>query len=333
MFDFRSSAALAAIAMAVMPLVALPAHAQDQLLKVTSGQVVKGTNIVVVGAFNVGFIFESVDNTKATGGMIGAFGGVTSAKSELVGVTPAMMQAVTDAAYADFKAQLTAKGFTVVDAAPMFGSAAFSHVKPMASPMEASVFIDKKSKGKTDYYKPTAIPGLLMLPGDILASGLSGMGMQMSFGYTQYGMVQHAKTSGQSVIDVVYLIDFSDARRPGISSLGGGVKISSGMSVAGQFSRMSLVSPSGKIATIALKDPVAITGDFADMQDTTKGAGVQKAANILGGLAAVGGFGGLKFGKSKTYTFTAKPGLYEDTATKAARLANTHMVDQLVALR
>ena len=176
MFDIRSSAAVAAIAMAVMPLVALPAHAQDQLLKVTSGQVVKGTNIVVVGAFNVGFIFESVDNTKATGGMIGAFGGVTSAKSELVGVTPAMMQAVTDAAYADFKAQLTAKGFTVVDAAPMFGSAAFSHVKPMASPMEASVFIDKKSKGKTDYYKPTAIPGLLMLPGDILASGLSGMG-------------------------------------------------------------------------------------------------------------------------------------------------------------
>lgn len=333
MFDFRGTAALSAIALATTPLSAVPAYADDQPVKISSGEAAKGTTTVVIGAFNVGFIFESVDNTKATGGMIGAFGGVTNAKSELVGVTPAMMQTVTDAAYADFKAKLTAKGITVIEPAPMFGSAAFAHVKPMASPMEASVFIDKKSKGKTDYYKPTGIPGLVMLPGDITGSGFSSMGMQMSFGYTQYGMVQHAKATGQSVIDVVYLIDFSDARRPGIASFGGGVKISSGMSVAGQFSRMSLVSPAGKIATITLKDPVAVTGDFADMADTTKGAGVQKAANILGGLAAVGGFGGLKFGKSKTYTFTAKSGLYEDTATKAATLANARMVDQLVALR
>ena len=331
MFYFRGTAALAAIALAALPLAAQPAYADETPAKVASDAVTQGANTVVVGAFNVGFIFESVDNTKATGGMIGAFGGVTNAKSELVGVTPAMMQTITDAAYADFKAQLAARGMTVVDPAPMFGSAAFSHVKPMASPVEASVFLDKKSKGKTDYYKPSGIPGLVMLPGDIIGSGLSSMGMQMSFGYTQYGMQQHAKATGQSVIDVIYLIDFSDARRPGISSLGGGIKISSGMSISGQFSRMSVVSPTGKISTIKLKDPVAVSGDFADMEDTTKGGGVQKAANILGGFAAIGGFGGMKFGKSKTYTFTAKPGLYEESATRAATLANTRMVDQLVA--
>ena len=330
MFDFRSTAALAAIAIACA---AVPAYADDQPVKISSAQAVKGTSTIVVGAFNVGFIFESVDNTKATGGMIGAFGGVTNAKSELVGVTPAMMQTVTDAAYADFKAQLTARGFTVVDAAPMFSSEAFAHVKPVASPYDANIMLDKKSKGKSSYYKPTELPGLVMLPGDVVPSGMSGMGMAMSSGYTQYGMGAHAKATGQSVVDVVYLIDFSNAKRPGAFSMGGGVKISSGMSVAGDFSRLNLISPAGKTASIVLKEPIAVEGDFAEMQDTTKGAGVQKAMNIMGGLAAAGGFGGLKFGKSKTYTFTAKPGLYEEGATKAATLANTRLVDQLVALR
>ena len=38
----------------------------------------------------------------------------TKAKSTLVGVTPEMMQQVTDAAYDDMVGQLTAAGFTVV---------------------------------------------------------------------------------------------------------------------------------------------------------------------------------------------------------------------------
>lgn len=332
MIHVRGSAARAAIALALLPLAAAPAFADDQPVKVSSPQAVKGASTVVIGAFNVGFIFESVDNTKATGGMIGAFGGVTNAKSELVGVTPAMMQSITDAAYADFKAQLTARGFTVADPAPMFASEAFARVKPVASPYEANVQLDKKSKGKSSYYKPTALPGLVMMPGDVAPSGFSGMGMAMSSGNTAYGMGQHARTTGQSVVDVVYLIDFSNTKRPGAFSMGG-LKLSSGMSVAADFSRLNLVSPAGKTATIVLKVPVAVEGDFAEMQDTTKGAGVQKAMNIMGGLAAAGGLGGLKFGKSKTYTFAAKPGLYEEGATKAATLANARMVDQLAALR
>ena len=332
MTNFRGNAALAAIALALSPLATTPAFADDQPIKVSSPQAVKGASTVVIGAFNVGFIFQSVDNDKATGGMIGAFGGVTKAKSELVGVTPAMMQSITDAAYADFKAQMTAKGFTVADAAPMFTSEAFARVKPVASPYEANIQLDKKSQGKSSYYKPTALPALVMMPGDVTPSGFSGMGMAMSSGNTAYGMSQHAKATGQSVIDVVYLIDFSNTKRPGAFSMGG-LKVSSGMSVAGDFSKLNLVSPAGKTATITLKDPVAVEGDFAEMQDTTKGAGVQKAMNIMGGLAAAGGFGGLKFGKSKTFTFTAKPGLYEEGAIKAASLANARMVDQLAALR
>lgn len=324
--------AIAAAALALAQPYLLAAAGDDAPLKISSGQAVKGTQAVVIGAFNVGFIFSSIDKTQATGGMIGAFGGTTRAKSVLEGVTPEMMQAITDAAYADFKAQLEAKGFTVADAAAMFASPAFARVKPVPSPYDAKVQLDKKSTGKATYYKAAALPGLVMLPGDIVASGFSGMGMAMSSGYTQSGMSEHAKSSGQAVIDVAYLIDFSNAKRPGAFSFGG-VKITSGMSIVDDYSKMNVVGTSGKMATFTLNQPVAVEGDFAEMKDVTKDAGLQKAANIFGGLAAAAGYGGLRFGKSKTFAFTAKPGIYEQGAIKAATLANARLVEQLAALR
>mgnify|MGYP000589002627 CR=1 FL=1 len=105
------------------------------------------------------------------------------------------------------------------------------------------------------------------------------------------------------------------------------------MSVVDDYSKANVVTPAGKMATLTLKQPVAVAGDFVTMADTTKDAGVQQAANIMGGLLAARGFGGMKFGKTKTYTFTAKPGLYEQGAAKAASLANSRVVEQLAALK
>lgn len=324
-----TSIAIALISMQPMPAIA----GEDAPLKISSGASIKGTQTLVIGAFNVGFIFQSIDNTKATGGMIGAFGGTTRAKSELVGVTPEMMQAITDAAYADFKARLAAKGFTVAEPGAMFEHAEFQRVKMVPAPYEANIQLDKKSTGKAIYYKPTALPGQFMLPGDITSSGMSGMGLAMSAGTNQYGVTQYTKASGQSVIDVVYLIDFSDVKRPGAFSFAGGLNVNSGMSVVDDYSKLNLVNIQGKTATITLKQPVAVEGDFAAMQDATKDGGVQKAANIFGGLAAAGGLGGMKFGKSKTFKFSAKPGIYEEGAIKAATLTNARLVDELAALK
>lgn len=320
----RRAFAIAALLSA--PIGTAMAASDPQPLKIQSPQAVKGTQTIVIGAFNVGFIFQSVDRTAATGGMIGAFGGTTRAKSELQGVTPEMMQAITDAAYADFKAQLEAKGFTVADPATLFASPSFGRVKPAASPYEAGVLLEKQSKAKASYYKPSAIPGLVMMPGDVTPSGLSGMGMQMASGMTAYAMSEYAKTNQHSVVSIVYLIDFSNAKRPGAFSFGG-IKVTSGMSVVDDYSRMSVVGPTGKTATVTLKQPVAVEGDFAEMNDATKDAGLQQAANILGA------FGGVRVGKSKTFRFTARPGVYEQGAIKAATLTNMRLVDQLALLR
>lgn len=309
-----------------------PAYAADTPVKVNSGGLVHGTQTVMVGGFTVGFIFQSVDHTKSTGGLIGAFGGVTSAKSELHGVSATMMQAITDAAYADFRAQLTASGFTLADSQTMFATTEFTKLKPTVFPYDAKVLIDKKTQGNVTFVRPTALPFGLMLPGDAFSTGFSGLGASMAAAPAQYAMWGYAKSSGQPVVDVIYLIDFSNAHRPGAFSMSG-IKVSAGLSVVDEFSKLSLIAPSGKIARLTINEPVAVEGDFATMEDATKGKAAQSAMNVLGGLAAVGGMSGLKFGKSRTYVFTANAGAYQAGAKKAAALANARIVGQLSALR
>lgn len=323
----------AALAFAALP--APPAAAADHdPIKVQSGKSMKGAQTVQVAAFNVGFIFESVDRAKEkTGGMIGAFGGATDAKSILTGVDPATMQAITDAAYEDFKAQLAARGFSVVDAAPIFTDAAYAKMKPTPAPFETSVALDPKgkAKGKATYFKPTTLPAQLFTPGDVTASGMfAGFG-QMAYMGNSSGLMQAAQRGGTAVIAVSYLIDFSQAKRPGAFSFAGGINVNSGMAVVDDYSRLSVFVPKGQ-TVLTVDQPVAVEGDFADKADTTRGGGVQKAANIAGGFAAAFGMGGMKFGKSKTFTFTAKPA-FREGATKAATLTNTRMVEQLATLR
>ena len=150
--------AVAIIAMLAQP-VALAAKEQEPV-KIAGPANAKGVSTVTVGAFNVGFIFESTDQTKASGGLMGAFGGTTKANSELVGVTPAMMQAVADAAYADFVTQLTAGGYTVQPAADLFGHAALAKTKSQDMPLDINIALEKGSKGKATYYKPSALQSM-----------------------------------------------------------------------------------------------------------------------------------------------------------------------------
>lgn len=315
--------------------VTAPAVAGDRApIAVQSGKAAKGVQAVQIAAFNIGFIFESVDRAKEkTGGLIGAFGGATDAKSVLTGVDAATMQAVTDAAYADLKAQLAARGFTVVDSGPIFTDAAFARMKPTPAPFESSVALDPKgkAKGKATYFKAAAVPAQLFTPGDVTASGMfSGFGQMAYVGNTS-GFMQAAQRTGAAVIAVTYLIDFSQVKRPGAFSFSGGINVNSGMAVVDDYSRLSLFVPKGQ-ATLTVDQAVAVEGDFADKADTTRGGGMQKAANVAGGVAAAFGLGGMKFGKSKTYTFAAKPA-FQDGALKAATLTNARMADQLAALR
>lgn len=326
---------LAGIAMAVMLAQPITIAAKEiEPVKISGPSNAKGVTTVAIGAFNVGFIFESIDRTAASGGLMGAFGGTTKAKSELVGVTPEMMQAITDAAYADFVSQLTAGGYSVQTAGDLFGHPALAKTKSQASPLDINLALEKGSKGKATYFKPSALPSLLMIPGDFMGSGMSSMGINMAAGQAGMALNNYARESGVGVIDVVYLIDFSQQKRPGAFSFGG-LQVNSALSVSADYSRMTLITPAGKQAVITVKAPVAVEGEFVEKNDATSGTdkALQSGANVAGGLAAVAGFGGLRFGKTRKFEFTAKPGNYEEGATKAASLASQMLIGRLSALR
>ncbi len=324
--------AIAALALLAQP-VSIAAKEQEPV-KIAGPANAKGVGAVAVGAFNVGFIFESIDRTAASGGLMGAFGGTTKAKSELVGVTPEMMQAITDAAYADFTAQLATAGYTVHPAGDLFTHGALAKTKSQAVPLDINIALEKGSKGKATYFKPTALPSLLMIPGDFMGSGMSSMGINMSAGQASMALTSYAKEAGVGVVDVVYLIDFSQQKRPGAFSFGG-LQVNSALSVSADYSRMTLIAPSGKQSVITIKAPVAVEGEFVEKNDATSGTdkALQSGANVAGGVAAVMGFGGLRFGKTRTFEFTAKPDNYEEGAAKAASLASELLIGRFGALR
>lgn len=324
--------AVAVLAMLAQPI-ALAAKEQEPV-KIAGPANAKGVSTVTVGAFNVGFIFESIDQTKASGGLMGAFGGTTKAKSELVGVTPAMMQTITDAAYADFVSQLGARGYTVQSAADLFGHSALAKIKSQEVPLDINIALEKGSKGKATYFKPSALPSLLMIPGDFMGSGMSSIGINMAAGQANMALTSYAKDAGVGVIDVVYLIDFSQQKRPGAFSFGG-LQVNSALSVSADYSRITLIAPSGKQSVITVKAPVGVEGEFIEKSDASSGTdkALQSTANVAGGLAAVAGLGGLRFGKTRKFEFTAKPGNYEEGAAKAASLASEMLLGRLGALR
>ncbi len=325
---------IAAPALALAAIVAPAAAAPDQLVKVSGKDAVKGATAVAIGAFNVGFIFESTDQTKATGGMLGAFGGTTKAKSTLVGVTPQMMQAVADAAYADFVAQLAAAGMAVRDPASVFAAPELAKPHGNASPLDVSIMLEKKSKGKATYVKPGVLPTLIMLPGDFQGSGFSSIGLSTGAGLASAALSNYAKAAGVPVIGVTYLIDFSDQKRPGAFSFGG-LEVNANVSVTSGFSRMTVLGANGKTVTMTLARGISVDGDFIEKRDASSGLDktTQAAANVAGGLMAAMGHGGMMFGKTRKFEFDAKPGNYEQGATKAASLANERLVEQIVVLR
>lgn len=310
-----------------------PGFAADEPLKVQGQEALKASSTVAIGAFNVGFIFELTDQTKATGGLIGAFGGATKAKSKLTGVTPEMMQRIADAAYADFVAQLTAKGFTVQAPDLAFASDQLAKTDGQQVPLEINIALEKGSKGKATFYKPAALPRLLLIPGDFTGSGMSSIGLNMSAGRAVGALSSYARSAGVPVIDVVYLIDFSDQKRPGAFSFGG-LAVNANLSVVPAYSRMSVLGANGKTTTVTFKQGVSVDGDFIEQKDVTGASGTtQAAANVAGGVAAAVGFGGLRFGKTKKFEFAAKPDSYEQGAVKVASLANGRLVDQAASMR
>lgn len=310
--------------MATMPFSPVLAKDKEPVEVRDNGAMQGATQVAVVG-FNVGFIFESVDQTKKTGGLMGAFGGTTKAQSSLIGVTPEMMQDITDAAYNDFIAKLAGSGITVA-------SADYSGLSGDHGPSEERIELEKKSSGKAIFYAPTAVPMQVFLSGDVAAKkSLGNFGADGRASRNSQTVKQQAKDSGVPVVNVVYLIDFSDQKRPGAFSFGGSLQVNANLSIVPDYSKSTIFGPNGKQNRIEIAQPVTVEGEFIEVEDASTGGekAVQSAANVAGGLAAAAEIGLPRFGKTRKFEFTANQDNYEAGAIALTAAANDLVVTEI----
>lgn len=322
-----------AAAFAAAMLVVTPAQAarETEPIKVTSPKNLTGTQRVVIGQFSIGFIIERKDSTKAGGGLMGSgFGGRSTVRSTLGGYTPEELQQITNTAYDDFVAKLTAAGFEVADRAALAAAPAIARETGEAAPREFTTVTGRDDKAKVMVVGASQSAPLRIMPGDVMAGGFGAIGMNIASGRVLGAQSTYAKETGTRVINVIYYIDFANSEEyGGWFRSSSAVKVNGSLALIPDYSKLTVVAPDYKTGVLTLKDPVAVGGDFFEKEDTMSGA--EKASNRVANV--IGFIGGVGTNSSKKFSFTARPGAYVAGVGQATSEANAAMAQKLASLR
>ena len=125
-----------ATAVAIAPLVAA-SGARAQQMRIDNAAAMNGVTEVVIGSFIVAFLTDRTDRARAGGGLLGSgFGGRSTARSALHGVSAVEFQRATDAAYADFLRQLAGAGYQIADRAAAVEAFTRANAQPLENGIE-----------------------------------------------------------------------------------------------------------------------------------------------------------------------------------------------------
>lgn len=292
-------------------------------VKVDTSKAFAGINQVVIGSFKVAFIDSKKEAEKAGSG----FGGKSSAEIKLLGLNNQTMQQVTDAAYADFVAQLGAAGYQVADRSALTSDPEFAKANKEASPMkeEASFF---GSQNNVTYVAPSSIKDLYFFMGE---AGKTG-----GFGFSNPSIAasQFADKNKLPVISVMYTVDFA-----GADGSGGSFASTSALQV-GQVisvtpgSGISLIGGSGGTfnptnGSVKLGQAVHSGEKYGEIVMTTSDTmkAVETAANVASALLGGG------TNQSRDFEIKADPAKYQLAATTVTKETNSKLISQMKALR
>jgi hypothetical protein len=304
---------------------------KQDAVKVETADAFKGVNQVIIGAFSVGFATYKTDSAKAGGGLTGSgFGGKSTAKSTLIGIDDATMQAITDTAYKGFVADLQAKGYTVVDRASLAGDPDFAKTKTYPNPYEDSSGGLFGTSSKTKYFAPSSFGGLKVFMGDI--AGLTG---GFGFDNPSISASQFAKSKGIKVLNVSYVLDFANAESYGNwATTTSNVNVGQGMTIIPEYTKIGLIGGDGGTfqssnGFVRLGQPLTSNKEFATVKDSTSDTykGVEVATNVIGLLGGVG------TNKSREFDFTARPDAYKAAALDVIKQANDTMIGKMASVR
>ncbi|MFS8138098.1 MAG: hypothetical protein ACMG50_08245 [Thermomonas sp.] len=293
-------------------------------IKVTNAKSFKNSQSVVIGSFSIGFLVSKTD--QATTGKRGYGGSASIAHSTLEGVNSNDLQAITDAAYADFTAKLTAAGYEIVDHARLVTDPAMAKIKYQPSGIEAGVTFGKDSKARALFFGPTAFGAQPLMEGE------SGAGLLSGFGAFGPAMAKntYAIKNKQPILNVSYIVDFASADRyGGAFAMGTSVTVKSQLAIADTLSKVTVTDTKGILGTAELVDPIVVAGAFGDFQDSTSHG--EKTGNTVGNL--MGALMGGGSSSRKSLTFTASPDQYRLGAINAAERANAAFLQTIQQLR
>lgn len=295
--------------LAALATMGLAGTASAQSVRVDNAPAMAGVTQVVIGGFTVAFLTDRTDRARAGGGLLGGgFGGRSTARSALEGVSDIDFQQATDAAYADFLSQLGAAGYQIADRAALIEAFTKNRARPLENGLERDVILDRDSRAKARVFAPAEVGGIWLareVLGQISAPGFSGN--QAAVGISMGGTA-HARATGQAVINAFYIVDFANAETyGGWFRNSSAVSVKAGLAVMPDVSKLFVYAPNGRVATVTLREPVAVGGDFGEFADATTGGqrAAELAANVIGVL------GGIGTNSTRRYAMAADPARWQ----------------------
>ena len=294
---------------------------------------------VYVAQFAVSFVTKDSGSAKATSPMIRHSSGSEYAqsvlKARLTGVPNSTFQKITDEAYKDFVADLTAKGFNVKPVSDLKKLKPWNKLDPLPvpyTPSGLSSFLNKSSQDEVVFSARSL--NLYSVPDQ------AGQVKPMPYAFSEL-----AEAAGAPVFAINYKVHFAyfdsdtdyevnyfkDVPINGgpSTTLSASVTIGQGLQVTTGSAAQFFVDLGGTFSDngyVSLVDPVIVGGAYGRNEDTTSDG--QQVANALS--SAVGFFTG---GSTKTteISVVATPEYYQYGALKAIDMANNRIVDGLTA--
>ncbi|CAA0113302.1 hypothetical protein [Zhongshania aliphaticivorans] len=290
-----------------------------------------GQNKVLLGDFRVTFITFDKTSATAKSSMFSSDTGyaTSSMRAKLVGVPDDVMQSITDAAYQDFIAGLTANGYTIADQSTLSNNAAWQSLKYEDSPKKTTSSLKIITGGSRE--DTTFAPsGRSLIKKDISDSlpyaaydaanqvQLPIINVEYAVHFVYFGSETDYKSNAYS--------DIKGAEYSAEVSAGQGLQVIPGSGINWMRGITSTFNhPNGKIL---IQAPVVIPGAYGKSEDST--SGLQKAANVFSSvLGAVSGGSS----SAKDINITANPSEYKVKASAALTEANKRVLGALSAAR
>jgi hypothetical protein len=291
---------------------------------------IAGKKEIYIGQFSVTFVTQDKASATSESALFSSDSGYATSilKSELKGVPPQTMQSITDRAYADLRAKLSAQGFTVREQRELTARGDWKKIKTLSTPYSPSAvggFL-KGDSGKSLTLAPTGLNLFYYLvPQQQDPTSVSSV---------PYALAEFAGSLGSPVVVANYRIHFANlsgetdrtmdyntdnTTYSAEMTLGQAITVMPGSGIG--FIQGLTSTFSNPNSYVTLKTPVIIGGAYGQNEDTTSGA--QKAANLFSSALGVISGGATN---ATSITVTADPALYEQGVFAAIDLANEKIV-------